>query len=194
MVWICQRPVAQEKTLSQLIESLSRLRHAQALQPPYALRMANLRPRSILGTCWLIGVQGLLLLPLASARANPQPVQVYGRRMEALFVRMDVNGDGRLESREVQGQPYLERRLQRPDSRGYLLIEDLSPRSPHPSGQRLQQRFRQADRNGDGQIDRRECRSLPWLSRNFISFDLNGDGGLTLGELWTVQRSLAPRP
>lgn len=194
MVWICQRPVAQEKTLSQLIDSLSRLRHAQALQPPYALRMANPRPRSILGTCWLIGVQGLLLLPLASAQANPQPVQVYGRRMEALFVRMDVNGDGRLESREVQGQPYLERRLQRPDSRGYLLIEDLSPRSPHPSGQRLQQRFRQADRNGDGRIDRRECRSLPWLSRNFISFDLNGDGGLTLGELWTVQRSLAPRP
>jgi len=31
------------------------------------------------------------------------------------------------------------------------------------------------------------------LSRNFVSFDLDSDGGLTLEELWTVQRSLAPR-
>ena len=113
--------------------------------------------------------------------------------MEALFIRMDVNGDGRLESDEVRGRPYFERRLQRPDSRGYLLLKDLRPVTPHPSGRRLQKRFRQADRNGDGRIDRRECQSLPWLSRNFVSFDLDSDGGLTLEELWTVQRSLAPR-
>ena len=139
----------------------------------------------------LLGVQGLV--PLSPALANPRHVQIYGRRMEALFIRMDVNGDGRLESGEVRGRPYFERRLQRPDSRGYLLLEDLRPMTPHPSGQRLQKRFHQADRNGDGRIDRGECRSLPWLSRNFVSFDLDSDGALTLEELWTVQRSLAPR-
>ena len=139
----------------------------------------------------LLGVQGLV--PLSPALANPRHVQIYGRRMEALFIRMDVNGDGRLESGEVRGRPYFERRLQRPDSRGYLLLEDLRPMTPHPSGQRLQKRFHQADRNGDGRIDRGECRSLPWLSRNFKSFDLDSDGALTLEELWTVQRSLAPR-
>ena len=141
----------------------------------------------------LIGMQGLVW-PSGAVLADPQPVQIYGQRMEAMFVRLDVNGDGRLESGEVQGQPYLERRLQRRDSRGFLLLEDLKPRSTHPSGARLQQRFRQADRNGDGRIDRYECQALPWLSRNFTSFDLNGDGALTLAELWTVQRSLAPRP
>ena len=80
------------------------------------------------------------------------------------------------------------------DAYGDLLLEDLKPRSPHPSGARLQQRFHQADRNGDGRIDRHECQAMPWLSRNFTSFDLDGDGALTLAELWTVQRSLAPRP
>ena len=125
--------------------------------------------------------------------ADPRPVEISGQRMEAMFVRLDVNGDGRLESDEVQGQPYLERRLQRRDSRGFLLLDDLKARSTHPSGARLQQRFHQADRNGDGRIDRYECQALPWLSRNFTSFDLDGDGGLTLTELWTVQRSLAPR-
>ena len=134
------------------------------------------------------------LQPLTPAWASPRHVQIYGRRMEALFLQMDVNGDGRLESGEVRGQRYFERRLQRPDSRGYLLLEDLRPLTPHQSGQRLQRRFHQADRNGDGRIDRRECQSLPWLSRNFVSFDLDADGGLTLEELWTVQRSLAPRP
>ena len=111
-----------------------------------------------------------------------------------MFIRLDVNRDGRLEFTEVQGRPYLERRLRRSDSRGFLLLDDLKPKSTHPSGARLQQRFHQADRNGDGRIDRRECQALPWLSRNFTSFDLDGDGALTLGELWTVQRSLAPRP
>ena len=128
------------------------------------------------------------------AWSEPSPVHAYGQRMEALFVRMDVNGDRRLESGEVKGVTYLERRLERRDSRGFLLLDDLRPATPHPSGRRLQQRFRQADRNGDGQLDRDECRSLPWLNRNFFVFDLDADGGLTLQELWTVQRSLAPRP
>ena len=82
------------------------------------------------------------------AWSEPSPVHAYGQRMEALFVRMDVNGDGRLESGEVKGVTYLERRLERRDSRGFLLLDDLRPATPHPSGRRLQQRFRQADRNG----------------------------------------------
>ena len=149
--------------------------------------------RSPLTAVGLIGIESLLLSS-ANVLAAPQPVQIYGQRMEAMFIRLDVNRDGRLEFTEVQGRPYLERRLRRSDSRGFLLLDDLKPKSTHPSGARLQQRFHQADRNGDGRIDRRECQALPWLSRNFTSFDLDGDGALTLGELWTVQRSLAPRP
>jgi len=147
--------------------------------------------QSVLMALVPLGVQSLV--PFASVLASPLHVQIYGRRMEALFIRMDVNGDGRLESGEVRGRPYFERRLKRPDSRGFLLLEDFRALSPHPSGQRLQKRFNQADRNGDGRIDRHECQSLPWLSRNFVNFDQDADGGLTLEELWTVQRSLSPR-
>ena len=77
----------------------------------------------------------------AAVKADPQPLQIYGQRMEAMFIRLDVNGDGRLESGEVQGQPYLERRLKRRDSRGFLLLEDLKPRSTHPSGARFNSVF-----------------------------------------------------
>ncbi|MDA7501413.1 EF-hand domain-containing protein [bacterium] len=139
----------------------------------------------------LVALGASLLLPDQGAQANP--VRHYGTRMEALFVRMDSNRDGRLERREVSGQPYLERRLQRHTTRNYLLIEDIRPSASHQSGLRLQRRFQQADRNFDGKLDRKEVASLPWLQRNFESLDRNGDGGLTLNELWMMQRSLAPR-
>ena len=139
----------------------------------------------------LVVLGASLLLPDQAVQANP--VRHYGTRMEALFVRMASNRDGRLERREVSGQPYLERRLKRQPNRNYLLIEDIRPSASHPSGLRLQRRFQQADRNFDGQLDRKEVASLPWLQRNFESLDRNGDGGLTLNELWMMQRSLAPR-
>ena len=142
-------------------------------------------------TFTLVALGAGLLLPDLNVRANP--VRHYGTRMEALFVRMDSNRDGRLERREISGQPYLERRLQRHPTRKYLLIEDIRPSAKHPSGLRLQRRFQQADRNFDGKLDRKEVASLPWLQRNFESLDRNGDGGLTLNELWMMQRSLAPR-
>lgn len=142
-------------------------------------------------TFTLVALGAGLLLANLGVQANP--VRHYGTRMEALFVRMDSNRDGRLERKEVSGQPYLERRLQRHPTRNYLLIEDIRPSATHPSGLRLQRRFQQADRNFDGQLDRKEVASLPWLQRNFESLDRNGDGGLTLNELWMMQRSLAPR-
>ena len=74
-----------------------------------------------------IGAFGLLITPVAALPgwAESRPVHSYGQRMEALFIRRDVNGDGRLETGEVKGDPYLERRLQRRDSRGFLQLEDL---------------------------------------------------------------------
>ena len=76
---------------------------------------------------------GLALCPTA-ASAAPDGVRAYGRRMEALFVRMDANRDGRLELHEVRGQPYLERRVLRRDSPGFLRLEDLRGPAAAPSG------------------------------------------------------------
>ena len=87
----------------------------------------------------LVALGAGFLLPDQGVRANP--VRHYGTRMEALFVRMDSNRDGRLEIKEVRGQPYLKRRLQRHPSRNYLLIEDIRPSAIHPSGLRLQRRI-----------------------------------------------------
>ena len=142
----------------------------------------------------LLGPLALLLSPLAlQAAPGHKTMRVYSARMETLFIRLDVNRDGRLDASEVQGRRALSRRLKRQNNRSYLLLEDLRPQGGAPSGPRLRHHFSQADRDRDHRLDRREARRIPWISRNFNVLDGDRDGTVTLQELWDHQRSLAPR-
>ena len=112
--------------------------------------------------------------------------------METLFIRLDVNRDGRLDASEVQGRRVLNRVLQRQNNRSYLLLEDLRLPDASPSGPRLKHHFSLADRNRNRRLDPQEAKRIPWISRNFTALDRDRDGTVTLQELWTHQRSLAP--
>ncbi|WP_413440767.1 EF-hand domain-containing protein [Synechococcus sp. MIT S1220] len=130
---------------------------------------------------------------LGPAMAGPgQTMRLYNNRMEALFLRLDINKDGRLDAGELKGHRALRRRLKRKKGRQYLLIDDLKPSAGQPGGRRLNRRFHRADSDRDQRLSRVEAASIPWLSRQFEGFDLNRDGHITLQELWEVQRSLAP--
>jgi hypothetical protein len=110
--------------------------------------------------------------------------QTYQQRMRLLFERLDRNNDQRLQRQEVQGQPYLERHFERLDSRkrGYLAPDDLTP-AQSTRGERATRFFEQADRNGDGGIDRREAEVYTWLQRHFGQADRNSDGRVDRQEL-----------
>ena len=139
---------------------------------------------------------GPLALALTSMAVQAAPgdktMRVYRTRMETLFIRLDVNRDGRLDASEVQGRRALSRRLKRQNNRSYLLLDDLRPQGASPSGPRLRHHFRQADRNLDRRLNRQEAKRIPWISRNFNALDGDRDGTVTLEELWNHQRSLAP--
>lgn len=49
--------------------------------------------------------------------------------------------------------------------------------------QRLQQLFRQLDRNGDGRLERDEARANPYLLRHFDRLDRGGKGFLVPADL-----------
>ncbi|MEX1317077.1 MAG: hypothetical protein AB1Z22_08130 [Synechococcaceae cyanobacterium] len=49
--------------------------------------------------------------------------------------------------------------------------------------QRLEQMFRQLDRNGDGRVDRDEARANPYLQRHFDRLDRGGKGFLVPADL-----------
>ena len=142
----------------------------------------------------MLGPLALALSPLAlQATPGNKTMRVYSARMETLFIRLDINRDGRLDASEVQGRRALSRRLKRQNNRSYLLLEDLRPQGSSPSGPRLKHHFRQADRDSNRRLDRGEARGIPWISRNFKALDRDRDGTVTLDELWNHQRSLAPR-
>ena len=142
-----------------------------------------------------------VLVPLALAlssmalQAAPgdKTMRVYSTRMESLFIRLDVNGDGRLDASEVQGRRALSRVLKRQNNRSYLLLEDLRLQDSIPNGPRLKRHFKKADRDQNRRLDRKEAKRIPWISRNFKALDGDRDGTVTLQELWNHQRSLAPR-
>lgn len=63
----------------------------------------------------------------APARADDEVIR-YRLRLEKLFRRLDLDGDGRLDRQEAQANPYLRRHFERLDrgGKGYLLPDDLS--------------------------------------------------------------------
>ena len=60
----------------------------------------------------VIRVLGPLALALSSMALQAAPgdktMRVYSTRMETLFIRLDINGDGRLDASEVQGSTCVE--------------------------------------------------------------------------------------
>jgi Ca2+-binding EF-hand superfamily protein len=56
--------------------------------------------------------------------------------------------------------------------------------------------FSQADRTGDGRINREEAEGYPWLQRRFGEADRNNDGTVSRDELRQLRRyppAAAPR-
>ena len=145
----------------------------------------------------VIRVLGPVALALSSMALQAAPadktMRVYSTRMETLFIRLDVNGGGRLDASEVQGRRALSRVLKRQNNRSYLLLEDLRLQDSIPNGPRLKRHFKKADRDQNRRLDRKEAKRIPWISRNFNALDGDRDGTVTLQELWNHQRSLAPR-
>ena len=144
----------------------------------------------------VIRVLGPVALALSSMALQAAPgdktIRVYSSRMETHFIRLDVNGDGRLDASEVQGRRALSRLLKRQNNRSYLLLKDLRLEDSSPSGPRLKRHVRQADRDRNHRLNQQEAKRIPWISRNFNALDGDRDGIVTLEELWNHQRSLAP--
>ena len=46
--------------------------------------------------------------------------------------------------------------------------------------------------HSDRRLNLEEASKLPWIERHFYGLDRNGDGHVTLEELWDLQRFLAP--
>ena len=135
--------------------------------------------------------------PVREARGQEMgDLDRYQKRLENLFRKLDDNGDGRLSPAEVRGRPFLEANFQRLDKggKGYLVPADLAlPQDQrHFLGERLRQAFERSDANRDGRLCGAELAAFPWLQQQLSQADRNGDGCVTMEELWALRRSLSP--
>ena len=82
----------------------------------------------------VIRVLGPLALALSSlalqAATADKTILVHSTGIETLFIRLDVNGDGRLYASEVQARRALSRVLKRQNNRSYLFLQDLRLQDP----------------------------------------------------------------
>ena len=110
----------------------------------------------------VLGPLALVLSPMAlQAAPGDKTMRVYSTRMETLFIRLDVNRDGRLDASEVKGRRALRRVLKRQNNRSYLLLKDLRLQDSSPSGPRLKLHFKKADRDRNRRLDRKEAKRIP---------------------------------
>ncbi|GIR74979.1 MAG: hypothetical protein CM15mP77_1360 [Synechococcus sp.] len=100
----------------------SKLHRLRSMKVPVLIAVASLNLLLVPGVVW------------------PRPEQ--GRcgstiqRMESLFLRLDADGNGRLERQELNGRPALLRQLKRKAGRNFLLLEDVRSRQDTVRGQR----------------------------------------------------------
>ena len=134
---------------------------------------------------WALLLGAALLAPPPATAQTQAELQGYQLRLERLFQRLDLNGDQRLERREVESHPYLRKHFSRLDQqrRGYLTPTDLRPTASGSDRERARSFIDRTDRNNDGVLDRQEAEVYPWLQRRFRDADRNSDGVIGPEEL-----------
>lgn len=76
-----------------------------------------------------------------------------------------------------------------------LAADPVAPPGPGANGmrERMVERFRNADKNADGQISKEEAQSgMPMLAQRFDEIDTNKDGKIDLDELRAMRRGPPP--
>lgn len=104
-------------------------------------------------------ITALSLPSLAAAETTDDTVKAY---IDAGFAAMDANKDGHVDPAEFD--TFMRARLAR-------------------QAAAFDQAYNAIDRNGDGQINRKEAAANSDLLKNFDAVDANGDGILTKDEI-----------
>jgi Ca2+-binding EF-hand superfamily protein len=94
------------------------------------------------------------------------------------LLKMDRDGDGKVQKSEFDGPAEAFRRLDRDDD-GAITPKDFQ-RPAQPAANALPPAMRRLDRNGDGKIERKEFPGRPAM---FSKLDRNNDGVLSAAEL-----------
>jgi Ca2+-binding EF-hand superfamily protein len=112
----------------------------------------------------------------------------HGSRMEAHFKAADKDNDGSLTREEAKSMPRVTKNFDTidADKSGTVTLAEIQAgmkemaKEMHERGA---ERFKAADRNGDGTLDREEAKTMPRVAQNFEAIDADKSGTVAEKEI-----------
>jgi Ca2+-binding EF-hand superfamily protein len=152
-----------------------------------------MKPKLLLGV-----IAGLFTTGAVLAQSAPAPSSDRAAKMQEHFSKLDKNGDGAISRDEAAGNKRLAKEFDEIDANkdGKLTQEEMQAhRAAMRTRQtaRFEERFKAADKNGDGAISKDEAVNMPGLAKHFDQLDVNHDGKLTREELQAARGKMHGR-
>lgn len=112
----------------------------------------------------------------------------HGSRMEAHFKAADKDNDGSLTREEAKSMPRVTKNFDviDADKSGTVTLAELQAttrKMAKEMHERGAERFKAADRNGDGMLDREEAKTMPRVAQNFDAIDADKSGTVAEKEI-----------
>ena len=139
----------------------------------------------------MLGRQVLTALVGAAALLTPYlaaSAEERGARMEAHFKAADKDNDGSLTREEAKAMPRVAKNFDAidADKSGMVTLAEIQAamkKMAKEAHKRGVERFKAADKNGDGVLDREEAKAMPKVAKNFDAIDADKSGTLTEKEI-----------
>jgi len=140
-----------------------------------------------------------LAIALAAAVALSSPLlalsaEEHGSRMEAHFRAADKDNDGSLTREEATAMPRVAKNFDAidADKSGTVTLAEVQAtmkKMAKEMHKRGEERFKAADGNGDGMLDREEAKAMPRVAQNFDAIDADKSGKVTGKEIHVYMRA-----
>jgi Ca2+-binding EF-hand superfamily protein len=136
----------------------------------------------------LVGAAALLTPYLAASEEE------RGARMEGHFRKADTNNDGSLTREEARAMPRVAKNFDAidADKSGTVTLAEVQAtmkKMAKEMHKRGEERFKAADGNGDGMLDREEAKAMPRVAQNFDAIDADKSGTVTGKEIHVYMRA-----
>lgn len=112
----------------------------------------------------------------------------HGSRMETHFKTADKDNDGSLTREEAKSMPRVAKNFDAidADKSGTVSLAEIQAtmkKMGKEAHKRGAERFKAADKNADGMLDREEAQGMPKVTKNFDAIDADKNGTVTEKEI-----------
>jgi Ca2+-binding EF-hand superfamily protein len=136
-----------------------------------------------------------LALGLAFAMGAAQADEGHMKKLEAKFKAADKDNDGTLDKTEAAAMPRVAKNFEAidADKDGTVSLEEIhagmhaKAKEMHAKGEA---KFKAADKDNDGTLDKAEAAAMPHVAKNFDAIDTDKDGTVSREEIHAFMKSM----